>query len=155
MYGFLLVFNSVVIWPYLAPLRDKSLQNLSDLKFDLSRILKVKSNGTDGLPIYEFRLCVTILVNLCCHLLDDAVPNGEIINLYFIFISAPFYCYTHFLLCQGIPFEPITVCIIIPKQGCRPPSVDYVYRVQGHTDVTPFGPVIVTHPHYVTSVLYV
>ena len=40
----------------MALLRDIKLQNLGDLEFDLSRSLKVKSNGAVGLPIYEFLL---------------------------------------------------------------------------------------------------
>ncbi len=31
-------------------------QNLSNLDFDLSRSLKIKSNGAGGLPIYTFLL---------------------------------------------------------------------------------------------------
>ncbi len=49
------MFNSN-IGPNLAPLRDISLQNLGDLDFDLSRSLKVRSNGAVGLPIYDFLL---------------------------------------------------------------------------------------------------
>ncbi len=37
-------------------MRDISLQNVSNLVFDLSRSLKVKSNGAVGLPIYDFPL---------------------------------------------------------------------------------------------------
>ena len=37
-------------------MRDTSLENLGDLDFDLSRSLKVKSNGAIGLPIYGFLL---------------------------------------------------------------------------------------------------
>ncbi len=37
-------------------LRHIRLQNLGDLEFDLSRSLKVKSNGAVGLPIYDFLL---------------------------------------------------------------------------------------------------
>ncbi len=58
IHGFLLMFNSN-IGPNWAPLRDislVSLQNPSDLDFDLSRSLKVKSNGSVGLPIYDFLL---------------------------------------------------------------------------------------------------
>ena len=44
------------IGPNSAPLRDIRLWNLSDLDFDLSRSLKVKSNGAVGLSIYEFLL---------------------------------------------------------------------------------------------------
>ncbi len=40
----------------MAPLRDIRLQNMSDIEFDLSRSLKVKSDGTVGLPIYGFLL---------------------------------------------------------------------------------------------------
>ncbi len=47
------VFNNN-IWPNSTPLRDNSLQYLSDLKFDLSRSLKVKSNGAVWLPIHDF-----------------------------------------------------------------------------------------------------
>ncbi len=41
-----------------APLRDIRHRNLSDLDFDLSRSLKVKSDGVIGLPIYGFLLMV-------------------------------------------------------------------------------------------------
>ncbi len=41
-----------------APLRDMMLSNLSDLDFDLSRSLKVKSGQVIGLPIYGFLLMV-------------------------------------------------------------------------------------------------
>ena len=44
------------IGPNMAPLRDIRLQNMSDIEFDLSRSLKVKSDGTVGLPIYGFLL---------------------------------------------------------------------------------------------------
>ena len=37
-------------------MRDINLQNMSDLKFDLSRSLNVKSNGAFGLPMYVFLL---------------------------------------------------------------------------------------------------
>ena len=37
-------------------MRDIRLQNTDDLEFDLSRSLKVKSNGAAGLPIYDFLL---------------------------------------------------------------------------------------------------
>ncbi len=49
-YGFLLMVNGN-IWSNTALLRDISLQNMSDLKFDLSRSLKVQSNGAVGFPI--------------------------------------------------------------------------------------------------------
>ncbi len=54
-YGFLLMVNSN-IWPNTGLLRDISLENMSDLEFDLSRSLKVKSNGAGGLPVYDFLL---------------------------------------------------------------------------------------------------
>ena len=41
---FLLMFNRN-IWPNSAPLQDTRLRNLSDIDFDLSRSLKVKSDG--------------------------------------------------------------------------------------------------------------
>ncbi len=44
------------IWPNSAPLWDIRLCNLSDLDFDLSRSLKVKCEGANGLPIYGFLL---------------------------------------------------------------------------------------------------
>ncbi len=49
------MFNSNV-GPNTALLPDISLQNTSDLEFDLSRSLKVKSNDAIGLPIYGFLL---------------------------------------------------------------------------------------------------
>ncbi len=49
------MFNSNLGANY-APLRDIGLQNLGDLDFDLSRSLKVKSNGAVRLPIYDFLL---------------------------------------------------------------------------------------------------
>ncbi len=51
VYGFLLMFN-INIGPNKAPLLDISLQNLGDLEFDLSRSLKVESNGAIGAPLY-------------------------------------------------------------------------------------------------------
>ncbi len=42
------------IGPNSAHLRDIRLQNFGDLEFDLSRSLKVKSNGAIRLPIYDF-----------------------------------------------------------------------------------------------------
>ncbi len=42
------------IGPNLAPLREIRLWNPSNLGFDLSRSLKVKSNGAVGLYIYDF-----------------------------------------------------------------------------------------------------
>ena len=43
------------MWPYIlvAPLRDTDPQNANDLQFDLSVSLKVKSNGTISLSIYN------------------------------------------------------------------------------------------------------
>ncbi len=48
IYGFLLVLNGIK-WHNRGPLRDISLTNVSDLEFDLSGFLKVKSNGPSGL----------------------------------------------------------------------------------------------------------
>ena len=42
------------IWPNSAPLQDTSLQNVSDLEFDLSRSLKVRCDSVIGLPIYMY-----------------------------------------------------------------------------------------------------
>ena len=47
------MFNSN-IGPNTALLQDISLQNMSDLDFDPSRSLKIKSNDAVGLPIYDF-----------------------------------------------------------------------------------------------------
>ncbi len=47
-------FNS--IWPNSAPLRDASLENLSDVDFDLSRLLKVNCHGAIRLSTYNFNL---------------------------------------------------------------------------------------------------
>ena len=59
MYGFLLLFNSnIIIWPNMAPLQDTSLPSLSDLEFDLSRSLNVKSNSAARLPIHDFLISV-------------------------------------------------------------------------------------------------
>ncbi len=44
------------IWPILVHIRDISLQNLSDLDFDLSRPLKVKFDSAIGLIKYYFLL---------------------------------------------------------------------------------------------------
>ncbi len=49
------MFNSN-LGPNYAPLQDIRLQNMCDLEFDLSRSLKVKSNGAVGLPTYDFLL---------------------------------------------------------------------------------------------------
>ncbi len=49
------MFNSNM-WPNVAPLQDACVQNMSDLEFDLSLSLKVKSNDAAGLPIYDFLL---------------------------------------------------------------------------------------------------
>ena len=49
------MFNSN-IWPNLDPLRDIKFQNLGDLDCDLSRSLRVKSDGAIGLNIYGFLL---------------------------------------------------------------------------------------------------
>ncbi len=38
----------------LAPLRDRTLSNMSALDFDLSRSLKVKADNAIRLPIYDF-----------------------------------------------------------------------------------------------------
>ena len=51
----LLVFNSNICMDSAAS-RDIKLQNLSNLAFDLSRSLKVKSNGAVRLPICDFLL---------------------------------------------------------------------------------------------------
>ncbi len=48
LFAFLLMFNSN-IWPNSASLQDIRLQNLSDLQFDLSRLLKVKCDDAIGL----------------------------------------------------------------------------------------------------------
>ncbi len=60
-YGLLLVFNSKIVWPNSAPLLYISPQKLYDLEFDLSRSLKIKSNGAYGLPIVDFLLVTTYL----------------------------------------------------------------------------------------------
>ncbi len=39
-----------------APLRDIRLQKLTDIDFDRSRSLKVRSNAAAGLPVYDFLL---------------------------------------------------------------------------------------------------
>ncbi len=49
------------IGPNSAPFRDIRLLNLGDIDFDLSRSLKVKSNGAVRLPIYDFLLMSTSL----------------------------------------------------------------------------------------------
>ncbi len=49
------MFNSNIV-PNKAPLRDIRLQNMGDLEFDLSRSLKVKSNGAVRLLIYDLLL---------------------------------------------------------------------------------------------------
>ncbi len=49
---FLLLFSKNVC-PNLAPLQDISLLNFSDLEFDPSMSLKVKSNGTAELPLRQ------------------------------------------------------------------------------------------------------
>ncbi len=55
IYYFLLMFYSN-IWPISAPLQHISLQNLSDLDYDLSRSPKVKCDGAKAIPIYDFLL---------------------------------------------------------------------------------------------------
>ena len=45
---------NINIGPIEAPSRDIRPWNLDDLEFNLSRSLKVKSNGTIGLPMYDF-----------------------------------------------------------------------------------------------------
>ncbi len=52
---FLLVFNNN-IWPNSALLWDMTLKYISNLEFDLSMSLKVKSNSVVGFPIYDFLL---------------------------------------------------------------------------------------------------
>ncbi len=42
------------IWPNTVLWRDIGFQDMSDLEFDLSTSLKVKPNGTGGLPTYDF-----------------------------------------------------------------------------------------------------
>ncbi len=42
------------IWTNIAPLRDITLQNLSDLDFETSMSLKVKCERVFELPIYAF-----------------------------------------------------------------------------------------------------
>ncbi len=49
-------YSSFIIWPNSAPLWDRSLDNLSNLEFDLSRSYKVKYNSPVRLPIYDFLL---------------------------------------------------------------------------------------------------
>ena len=46
------------IGPNVAPLRDIRLWNQSDLDFNLSRSLNVKSDGVIGLAIYAFQFTV-------------------------------------------------------------------------------------------------
>ncbi len=55
LYGLQLIFNSN-IWPNSAPVQDIRLLNVGDLVCDLSKSLKVKSNGAVELPIYGFLL---------------------------------------------------------------------------------------------------
>ncbi len=54
-YAFLFMLNTN-IWTNIAPLRDKMLQNVSDLDFETSMSLKVKCESVFGLPIYAFLL---------------------------------------------------------------------------------------------------
>ncbi len=53
IHGFLLMLNSN-IGPNWAPLQDISFQIMSDLDYDFSRSLKVKSNGAVRLLIHDF-----------------------------------------------------------------------------------------------------
>ncbi len=46
------------IGPNSPPLRLISLWNLDDLDFDLSRLLRVRSDGVNGLTIYAFLLII-------------------------------------------------------------------------------------------------
>ncbi len=46
------------IGPNETPLGDKRLWNPNNLDFDISRLLKVKSDGVIGFPIYGFLLMV-------------------------------------------------------------------------------------------------
>ncbi len=52
------MFNSNIygLTRLLCKIYPVGLQNLGDLEFDLSRSLKVNSNGAVGLPIYDFLL---------------------------------------------------------------------------------------------------
>ncbi len=61
IYHFLLVCNSN-IYPNSAPLLYTSPQNQSDLDFDLSRSLKVKSDAAVGHSIYDFLLMLILPV---------------------------------------------------------------------------------------------
>ena len=57
------MFN-INIWPNSAPLEDITcirLRNLSDLEFDLSRLLKVKCDDVIELAIYGFRLIYSVI----------------------------------------------------------------------------------------------
>ncbi len=61
-----------------APLQDISLQNLSDLEFDLSRPFKVKSYGATGLPIYRI-LILSNREQMCiAHHLTVTLPPDNI-----------------------------------------------------------------------------
>ena len=42
------------LWPNSAPLPDIMLQNLSDLDFDLSRLLNIKCDSVIGVTTYGF-----------------------------------------------------------------------------------------------------
>ncbi len=55
IYVSLLIENSN-IWGKSLPFRDIRLRNMSDLEFDLSRLLKAKCQGVIGLSEHDFLL---------------------------------------------------------------------------------------------------
>ncbi len=80
VYGFLLMVNSN-IWPNVAPLQDICVQNMSNLEFDHSRSLQVKSNGAVGLPICDFLLVSNSNYMSNSHRLGVIATNQKFSNL--------------------------------------------------------------------------
>ncbi len=85
IYGFLVIVNS--IWPVWAPLRDIRPLKLGDLDFDLSKSLKVKSNGAVGTPIYDILLMYKVTI---CFSLTVMATIGTRITM-----PPPLPTYTH------------------------------------------------------------
>ncbi len=118
MYDFLLMFNRN-IGPNLAPVLNTSLHNMSDLVFDLSMSLEIKSNGSDC-PRYDFLLMSNIKYMSICHHLS--VISTRILFSYLLSLCQILDKHT-----QPYPVFYLKLNGLIPwSQGSLPPSMKLI-----------------------------
>ncbi len=129
IYGFLLRSTSN-IWPTLAQVRHRSLQNLNDLDFDLSRSLRVKCDGAIGLPIYDFSY-----IYVKSYTWPNATPLRDINlrNLSYLDIDLSRSPRSNCIHTTGIPMFNSSIWPILarPWDVCKT-WVTLILTVQGH-----------------------